>query len=181
MDGTPLTAHSRAEIRLFCKATLCPLCAKGPLEPLAPDEQSSQAGAHTAGVRVRCKACGEPSEFSFRLPPDPPSELSGELEIINPTEDPSRIIDVSQWITLYAVLYEEAARTAAGPRKRLLELQAGQCLDEALKFFEDDQNDLPPASAFFDDSARLRLRDHPQEFSRQRLISFRASLPRPLG
>ena len=148
---------------------------------LDPHEECRQTVRHTVSVRVLCKGCRRPSEFSFRLPPDSPSAPAGELEIINPTEQPSRIIDVSQWITLFAVLNEEAARTSAPPRKRLLELQAGQCLDEALKFFDDEENDLPPPSAFFDDSARDRLRDQPQEFSRQRLINFRASLPKPLG
>lgn len=181
MDGTTLTAHSHTEIRLFCRATPCPVCGRGPLELLDPSQECRQTVEHTARVRVMCKVCREPSEFSFRLPPDPPSDSGGELEIINPTEEPSRIIDVSQWITLYAVLHEESARTSAQPRKRLLELQAGQCLDEALKFFDDEENDLPPPSAFFDDSARDRFRDQPQEFSRQRLINFRASLPKPLG
>lgn len=151
------------------------------MESLDPNEKCRQTVEHTATVRVLCQACGEPSEFSFGLPPDPPSDPAGELEIINPTEEPSRIIDVSQWITLYAVLHEESARASPPTRKRLLELQAGQCLDEALKFFDDEENDLPPPSAFFDDSARDRFRDQPQEFSRQRLINFRASLPKPLG
>ena len=181
MDGTPLTAHSHAEIHLFCRATPCPVCGRGPLESQDPHEECGQTVGHTATVRVLCKACREPSEFSFRLPPDPPPDPAGELEIISPTEEPSRIIDVSQWITLYAVLHEESARTSAQPRKRLLELQAGQCLDEALKFFDDEENDLPPPSAFFDDSARNRFRNQPQEFSRQRLINFRAALPQPLG
>lgn len=181
MDGTPLTAHSHTEIDFFCKATPCAVCGRGPLERQESDEECGQAVAHTAAVRVLCKACREPSAFSFRLPPDPPSDPISELEIINPTEEPSRIIDVSRWITLYAVLHEKSARTSAPPRKRLLELQAGQCLDEALKFYDDEENDLPPPSAFFDDSARARLRDQPQEFSRQRLINFRASLPKPLG
>jgi len=181
MDGTPLTAHSHAEIHLFCRATPCPVCGRGPLESQDPHEECGQTVGHTATVRVLCKACREPSEFSFRLPPDPPPDPAGELEIISPTEEPSRIIDVSQWITLYAVLHEESARTSAQPRKRLLELQAGQCLDEALKFFDDEENDLPPPSAFFDDSARNRFRNQPQEFSRQRLINFRAALPKPLG
>ena len=151
------------------------------MESLDPHEKCRQTVEHTATVRVLCQACGEPSEFSFGLPPDPPSDPAGELEIINPTEEPSRIIDVSQWITLYAVLHEESARASPPTRKRLLELQASQCLDEALKFFDDEENDLPPPSAFFDDSARDRFRDQPQEFSRQRLINFRASLPKPLG
>ena len=181
MDGTPLTAHSHAEIHLFCRATPCPACGRGPLEAQDPSQECRQTVEHTATVRVLCQACGEPSEFSFGLPPDPPSDPAGELEIINPTEEPSRIIDVSQWITLYAVLHEESARASPPTRKRLLELQAGQCLDEALKFFDDEENDLPPPSAFFDDSARDRFRDQPQEFSRQRLINFRASLPKPLG
>ena len=72
----------------------------------------------------------------------------------------------------------EDARSAndrAGARQ--LQIEAGLCLDEALKFYDDD-NDLPPEEAFYSDDSRTRFRDRPGLFARQRLIELRGELPK---
>ncbi|MBI1827521.1 MAG: hypothetical protein HYR83_14190 [Planctomycetes bacterium] len=61
---------------------------------------------------------------------------------------------------------------------RRLAMEAATCLNEALRFY-DDENDLPSAGAFFTDDSRARFREHPQLFSRQRLLNLRAQLPTP--
>ena len=71
----------------------------------------------------------------------------------------------------------DAARTAEDcTQVRQLQLQAAQCLDEALKFYDPD-NDVPPPEAFFSEDSQRHFRERPDLFSRQRLIELRAKLP----
>ena len=64
--------------------------------------------------------------------------------------------------------YDMAATSWMGRGTRLEE--------EARKFYEKD-NDRPPPGSCFVESSRRRMADHPQEFSRQRLLDLRAKLP----
>jgi hypothetical protein len=86
---------------------------------------------------------------------------------------------VAGWLTLTGMLKEAADREPDRIKARQLRVEAGLCLDEALKFFEDD-NDLPPEAACFTDSSKAHRRRHPDRFSRQRLIALRMELPRAL-
>jgi len=51
------------------------------------------------------------------------------------------------------------------------------CLEEALKFYKDQECDLPADDAFFVESSRDHYRKNPEHFSRQRLLALRAKLP----
>ena len=90
--------------------------------------------------------------------------------------EPSGIIDVPGWLTLFSVIAEAAAKTEDKVEARKLGYEAAQCLQEALKFYDED-NDLPPDEAFFSENSRRRYRDHPQRLARSRLINLRAKLP----
>jgi hypothetical protein len=59
-------------------------------------------------------------------------------------------------------------------------MDAAQCLREALKFYDDEDNDLPPRNALFHEASRRRFWDHPEEFSRQRLLNALSRLPNPV-
>jgi len=96
--------------------------------------------------------------------------------VVNSTDEPSWILDVAQWLTLFSMMTEMAGKESDKTAARRLSLEAAQCLDEALKFYEED-NDLPPTEAFFHQGSRDRFRDHPQQFSRQRLLHLRSRLP----
>ena len=98
---------------------------------------------------------------------------------INATDQPSRIIDVAQWLTLAHVIAEAASRETEKTHARQLGIDAAQCLSEALKFYDEPENDLPPAEAFFHDASRRRFRENPEEFSRQRVLDMRSRLPGP--
>jgi hypothetical protein len=102
---------------------------------------------------------------------------SDEGTNLNPTEEPSHILDVGQWIMLFRLFEQQAAGAPSKVEARVLNLKAGACLNEALKFYEEDDNDLPPGSAMFTDSTRRRFREAPEQFSRRRLIGLRATLP----
>jgi len=102
---------------------------------------------------------------------------------VNPMEDPSQAIDVAGWLTLEAMLGEKARQirawateTADRGAAREWELLAGTCVEEALKFYDQD-NELPPEEAFFDEFARRQFRDRPELFTRERLIHLRTQRP----
>ena len=95
---------------------------------------------------------------------------------INPGAEPSRIIDVAQWLTLFRVVSEAAAAQSDPSESRRLGYEAAQCLEEALKFYRDD-SDLPPPEALLHEQSRHQLRERPNLFARSRLINLRAKLP----
>ena len=74
-------------------------------------------------------------------------------------------------------MVSEAAAAQSNPAEsRRLGYEAAQCLEEALKFYRDD-NDLPPPEAFLREQSRQQLRERPNLFARSRLINLRARLP----
>ena len=176
MVNIPLIAHSLAEAYLYFEATPCSTCQKGPLRaPAAP--RFDCAGDKTiVSIEVRCHSCQAATTMTFELPGEA-AEGGRESDEVNPTDEPSRIIDAAQWITLSGLLSELAARETDKGEARQLALGAAQCLEEALKFYDEVDNDLPPPEAFFHDSSRRRFRENPEEFARRRLINLRSKLP----
>jgi hypothetical protein len=81
-------------------------------------------------------------------------------------------------------MISDRARVEAGQARNMAQraavrkwyLLARACLDEALKFYDAD-NDLPPEDAFFSDTSQRQFRDRPAMFARQRLIDLRARRP----
>ena len=177
-DGS-LRAHSLAELYLYLMVTPCPNCGRG---PLAGDPAKSLAGGPVGRLSVAstCKSCKHAFDLEFDLPAgavsEPDAPMHSSNAIINPTDEPSAIIDVAGWITLFRSITQAAADTADKPEARHLGLEAAQCLEEALKFYDAD-NDLPPDRALFSEQSRQLLRDHPQRFARSRLVGFRSKLP----
>jgi len=181
MSNELLTANSLAEAYLYLMATPCEVCGKGPLE--GEDAKRIDASSNTLDevalkvrIDIRCAACGADSHITFRLPHGTCVDEQTSLPCVNPTPDPSTIIDVAQWVTLFRVIATQASKTDDKMEARCLGLEAAQCLEEAIKFYEDD-NDLPPPSALFYEATRQRLADHPEEFSRRRLLDLRSKWP----
>jgi hypothetical protein len=170
-----LQAHSLAEANLYLQAIACPSCGSGPVASVhAEDQPHDKSGAVRRTEVGLCASCGSELCVVFQIPPA--SEVA-DPTTINPTDEPSRIIDLGQWITLAHVFAERAAKSADPRHARRLNLQAAQCVTEALKFYDDPDNDLPPPDAFFCELSRERFRTHPQQFSRQRLLHERSKLP----
>jgi hypothetical protein len=181
MERDPLPAHSLAEAYLYLMAASCPGCGRGPIVA-----GRATPHAHSDPLRLTihatCKACKHADDYAFTVPGDllalqavQESRLAAR---VNPGPEPSAIVDVAQWIMLFRMISEAAARSSDKVEARQLGYEAAQCLEEALKFYDaGDDNDLPPDGAFFHDSSRRRRREHPQEFSRIRLIELRAKLP----
>jgi hypothetical protein len=185
-SGKVLSIHSLVEARLYLRVRPCDGCGTGPLVTDAGGVRHDAEG-HVLIVPVICGFCGMSDEIRFDTGGLDFSDsfVAGWSEevidaSINPTDDASKVIDVAGWLTLYSLL--EADARAAGDRKeaRQYHLCAAGCIDEALKFFDAD-NDLPPADAFFGDNSRSQFRDRPESFTRQHLIDLRNRLPVRVG
>lgn len=179
MDIPPLEAHSVAEAHLYLMVTPCKLCGTGRTRCTGSHAGDPAGDRPTMVLSTQCEGCGFESDFSFVLPAGV-AEAAREDDIsaarISEDEAPSRIIDVAQWLTLFRVVTQAAAGQADKAESRRLGYEAAQCLDEALKFYQED-NDLPPESAFLHERSREQAREHPELFARSRLIGLRAKLP----
>ena len=172
----PPRAHSQSEAYLYLKVAACAACSQGPMELQGcPEAQPGAPGRATELGRLaaRCAHCGAECEFVFLWPEAPAGASDGP---INPTPEPSEIIDAAQWLSLHYLLVESADRAAGKVERRRLTSRAAQCLEEALKFYTED-DELPPQSAFFAASSRQAFAEHPEKFARQTLRDMRAKLP----
>lgn len=170
----PLQAHSWAEVHYYLMVTPCPDCGRGPWRA-SPVTRGDPEGADVAAT---CEACGRAETFRFAAPPPGPAAgqaAPGVAEPVNPTGEPSRIIDLGQWLSLFFLFLQSANREPDKATVRRLGYQAAQCLDEALRFYGDDE--VPPPHAFFTETSRRAFREHPERFARQRLRDMRSRLP----
>ena len=174
-----LPIHSLAEAYLHLMVTRCPGCGSG---PLTADESKVRhdADERILTVPVRCRKCGRERAFRYDTRGVEPDGFlpvpAGTVAAVNRTDEPSSIIDVAGWITLFTLILGGADKTTDPAAARQLKLEAAQCLDEALKFYGPD-NDLPPADSFFSECSRGQFRRRPETFSQSRLIGLRAKLP----
>jgi len=176
MSDAPLIAHSIAEARLYLMVTPCKSCRRGPLQPSGLRRLHESGGVRVVAIDTTCD-CAHADTFTFRITADSAVNEPNVPALINVSPQRSRIIDVAQWLTLFRMTAEEAGRESDKVQARELWLEAAQCLEEALKFFDDAENDLPPEDAFYHAESRVRLRENPEQFSRSRLIGLRAKLP----
>ena len=176
MSAGALYVHSLAEAYLYLEATPCPVCGHGVLKASSP--RIARTGL-TATITSTCTNCGASDlyECTVRRSNLRP-EAASLPDCINPTADPSRVLDVGQWLTLYRLKVEAAGQTADKAAARRLLILAGECLDEALRFYPPGQ-ELPPDTAFVRDSSVRAWREDPDRFSRTRLLELRSPLPTP--
>jgi hypothetical protein len=174
MAQRELVAHSLAEACLYLMVTPCPICGKGPLISGEATLLSPDGRLGTANVPARCRACNAANRWQFRISPG--KAEAGAADEINAGDEPSQLIDLAQWITLSRIITEAASRSEDRVQARGFRIQAWQCLDEALKFFEPG-NAIPPTAAFFAPESKQRFLDHPEQFERARLLQLRDRLP----
>lgn len=170
----PVPAHSIAEAFLYVSIARCPRCDAGPLK--AAGELVRDAGA-VGGWRlpVACGACRRESTLYYEI--DPPPSRADVVDVrLNPTPHRSRAIDLLGWLTLFRTILKASQDCADKSEARRLAAEAIQCLDEALKFY-DEGNDLPPREAFFTAESRSRFETHPEQFLRTKWLHHRSLLP----
>jgi hypothetical protein len=194
--GPALPVRSLTEARLYLMTLSCSDCGAAPLG-VADSAACYDAGRHVVELAAACGQCGARTKVAFDATEiesrGPVLGMLGELkgpasqpaaQVINPTREPSEIIDVAGWLMLYTTIVE-SARIAARESRTLVQraavrrtqIEAGQCLDEALKFFDED-NDLPPREGFFTERSYRRFLERPELYTRQRLIELRSQFPR---
>jgi hypothetical protein len=170
MDAPPI-ASTLAEIDASFLVRPCPACAQGPWQVTRP-ESLAHPGTPVE-VEATCRHCGHREQFTFRVanPMDP--DLPWQ---VNPTDEPSRLIDLAGWMGLFYGFLERASRAGDKAESRRLGYKAAVCLAEALKFYGPD-DELPGPEAFFTDSGAEAYRRHTEKFARQKLRDMQARLP----
>jgi hypothetical protein len=129
-------------------------------------------------VEAKCPDCGKREEFLFDV-----SEFYGDPDTyqslrVNPTESPSRAIDLEGWTRLALFYLALGARAEAEADRVQTEYMAAQCLDEGLKMFSPSE-EMPPEDAFFmtaEESGRRTLREQ-ESFRRGNILELRKRLP----
>jgi hypothetical protein len=168
----PLQAHTLNEVKYYLMVTPCPACGKGPW--ISDATKPAEAIPADAIVDAHCKQCRHRQAFAVACEYSPPETGAG-AEVINPDDEPSRIIDLGQWLSLFYMLIESAASQQDPVETRRLGFRAALCLAEALKFYGDDE--LPPESAFFSPERLETYRKSPENFARQKLRDMQGKLP----
>lgn len=171
---TLLTARSAAERQFYLMASACERCAAGPLEVVS-QEQSSDGRADI--WIVQCRSCRSGRRLLFdRQALQIPDSPTAAIPRVSMSNEPSTLLDVGQWLSLFYAIVAHAARESSRRNSQRLGYEATLCLEEALKFYRAD-NDLPGVEAFFCETSRRRFREHPEQFSRERLHQMRNKLP----
>jgi len=170
-DLSPVPAHSVAEAYLYLKVARCPACGRGGLRA---DGELTRARDDWE-ISCACTACRKRVTIHFDIQPVPTREAA-QSSVINPTPKPSRAIDLLGWLQLFQQIATAAGREKDKTLGRELAIEAARCLDEALKFYDGD-NELPAPSAFFTAEGKTALRQHPQRFARSIWLQRRAKLP----
>lgn len=178
MATEALRIHSVGEAYLLVMVTPCEACGKGPLEAKR-NEALGLDGTAGRKLITRCGNCGHEQEFIFSLEgvPEGAGLTASGLPVINPTDEPSRVIDLAQWLVLFEGIIRTAHRQTDPGESRRLGYEAAQCLDEALKFYAPGPAEWPDESAFYHDWTLRRYREHRHLFARTRLIDLRRRLP----
>ena len=167
-QGQPLRAHSFTEVQYFLVATPCCACGQGPLEAMTPAPPPGEQ----VTLIARCSQCTQECRYELVVQQEMPA-TGAEAFAINVTQEPSRIVDLGQWVGLFYRLIEAGARATQRSESRRLGYQAALCLHEALKFYGD--NEVPPLAAFFNNPKPCT--EHLESFARQRLMDMLAKLP----
>jgi hypothetical protein len=166
LTETPLEAISLDEVRCFLAVTPCPHCHAGPLTLDSPPNAS-----------VTCNTCQAALTIDYTVEYPLPDAPDDAIPYINPTDEPSQLVDLNQWLGL-AYLHTEAAQNhrIASSEHHMHQLWAAACFTEALKFYPKD-NEFPPQDACWVETSRRALADHPNTFSREMLMGMRTKLP----
>lgn len=172
--------HSLVEVHLYTALLPCRACSRRGFVIVRTEVRENESGCVLAAT-ASCGKCAEemPLEFdaglceSSHLRPECVRRIPVE---INPTGRPSELLDVVQWLTLYRMAVDSLDFPPDRKLIRASLIEAGQCLAEALRFYDAD-SDIPPAASFFRADSLERFREHPELFARQRLLELASALP----
>jgi hypothetical protein len=166
LGDAPMEALTLDEVRCFLEVTPCPSCQTGPMIFDAP-----------TGPTFTCQACERTGEIEFSVEYPLPDTIDPAIPHINPTDDPSQLVDLNQWLGLY-YLHAEAAdeHPTSATEHHNHQLWAAACLAEAIKFYDVDE-EFPKPESCWTETSRAALENHPDIFSRSHLVDLRTKLP----
>ncbi len=171
-----LPAYSIVERHFYLMVLQCESCGKGPFEFVSkergPDEKVDI-------WYVRCKNCNQGKRLLFdrtSLLIEKEEFTKDELLAVNPSKSPSRLIDVGQWLAIFYAIISAASQEGDRKEVQRLGYEATLALEEAIKFYQSD-NDLPPENSIWTESSQKRFREHPEMFERHRILAMRDKLP----
>lgn len=172
----PLPVRSVVESFYFLLVQHCGACGKGPLDACGSQREFHE-GTPCRKVNAICRACRQKCKFIFDVSacPDADEPATDPLDAIG-GPSASRIIDVAQWLTLFRAIIRAADDSKDKSEIRRLGFEAAQCLDEALKFYAENEK-LPGEDAFLSREAYQLSREQSGQFTRSRLLSHRDKLP----
>jgi hypothetical protein len=175
-EDKPLPARSTVERHFYLMVLQCSECKRGGYELVSteqtPDEREDI-------WYVRCRHCQQGRCLRFdrgKLAIDEATNISSDLPEVNPTQIPSELIDAGQWLALFYSILNAAASQTDRKESQRLGYEATLCLEEALKFYS-PESDLPMEGAIWSEGSRQRLKEHPEQFVRQKLLQMREKLP----
>ena len=125
-------------------------------------------------VAARCHKCRAERTFHFQLdthggPKDP-------IRQVNPTAEPSRALDVAEWLDLAQFYLGRIDRLDTPTEKSQSLLDARQCIEEALKFYGPG-DEPPPDAALWSDASRRKVARKAGLFRRSTIQAMLARIP----
>jgi hypothetical protein len=125
-------------------------------------------------LAARCYKCKAERTFHFHL--DARAGPKDPVRQVNPTAEPSRALDVAEWIDLAEFYLGRIERLQAPAEKAQSLLDARQCLEEALKFYG-PEDETPPAAALRSEESRRKASRQAAAFRRSTLLEMLERIP----
>ena len=172
--GDAIPVHSVQEEYFYMMVHACPCGGAW----AGRSQQVENAGASLRHeVTARCARCGAEQTLRFELAaPGPGAAPPTAIREINPTDEPSRALDLVEWMQLGRFYLERIGRLRDLLERAQSLLDARQCLEEALKFYGPG-DDGPPPRALWSDASRAKAAEQPALYSRAGLAAMLDRMP----
>jgi len=171
-----LVSFSIVERYFYLMTLKCNSCGSGPFE-FVSKEQSPDEKIDI--WYVRCRKCQHGRRLMFdrtSLLIETEEFTENQLPIVNPSDNPSRLLDVGQWIAIFQAIISAASQQSDKREIQRLGYEATLALEEAIKFYTQD-SDLPPKEAMWTEGTKQQFKEHPEIFERHRILQLREKLP----
>ena len=125
-------------------------------------------------IETHCFKCQTRRTFLFTI--DSQANSKEPVRQVNQTAEPSRAIDVVEWMNLAQFYLGRIEHLKEAVEKAQSLLDARQCVEEALKFYGPDA-DAPPPAALWSDASRRKAAAQPGNFRRAAMVAMLEKIP----
>ncbi len=172
-DETTIHAHSVQEEYFYMMVNPCD-CGGAWFPADQQIERGDDRVAHR--IEAKCSRCGKERTFPFELPGEAHPDGPTQVREINATDEPSRAVDLAQWLDLAEFYLTRIEKLKDNVRKAQSLLDARLCLEEALKFYGPDDAE-PPAEALWSKASRKKARRQADTFRRETIEKMLERIP----